>query len=125
MHNIGDGCKFDFFKNSCINFNIHPTFRVDAVFFKINDEIEATIGTLYLSKKRAYTGSDSSTQIIPNQALVDLGLNFKSIAQDYSLRLSLHDLFDEGMKIASAWDSRYDVLSYKGREISVDLRYHF
>lgn len=77
---------------------------------------------LFLSKRYAYQG-EGTTKTINPQIILGLGAGYKT-GFGLELALTFHDLFNERQDIATSWyDGNYDVLPYKGREISLNLCY--
>ncbi len=88
-------------------------------------KIAVSANALYLSDKYAYNGNGTSKKI-DAQVIFGAGLVYNNLLPGLKLQLSVHDLLNERLKVATAWyDGGYDVLPYKGREISVLVGYSF
>jgi len=93
--------------------------------YSINRRISLNINAMYLSEKWAYSGNATSKKL-DSQYILGAGINIDRIFRAFSLNISVHDLLNERLNVATAWyDGGYDVLPYKGREISASLSYRF
>lgn len=91
--------------------------------FIFSKNISASFNGLYLSERWAYDGSAKSKRI-ESQVIFGVGLEYQN---DFlTLMLSVHDIFNQRQDIATSWyDGGYDILHYKGREISLGMRFKF
>ncbi|HBH49693.1 MAG TPA: hypothetical protein DDX98_13700 [Bacteroidales bacterium] len=93
--------------------------------FILSRNISVSANCIYLSEKYAYNGSGTS-KLLRDQVVFGTGITLSNILPGLKLQLSIHDLFNERLNIATAWyDGGYDVLPYKGREISISAGYKF
>jgi hypothetical protein len=93
--------------------------------FILSRNISVSANCIYLSEKYAYNGNGTS-KLLRDQVVFGTGITLSNILPGLKLQLSIHDLFNERLNIATAWyDGGYDVLPYKGREISISAGYKF
>ena len=91
----------------------------------LTEQIAFSANALFVDNRYAYNGSGTS-KLLNAQIIVGAGLLFSQVLPGLSLQVSIHDIFNEYLNIATAWyDGGYDVLPYKGREISISASYHF
>ncbi len=92
----------------------------------VTKDISGQLNLLYMSAKRA-TKDIGSTRKIRDQVIAGMGVIWNRFFVDsLDLALSVHDLFNQRLNIvAPYYDSGYDVLPYKGREISLTLSYQY
>lgn len=93
--------------------------------FQITPKIAASANAMYTSEKWAYDGNGTSKKI-DAQVIFGAGLVVNNLLPGLKLQLSVHDLLNERLNVATAWyDGGYNVLLYKGREISLLVGYSF
>jgi len=89
----------------------------------LSNHLSVNFNTLILSSMWAYNGSGTSKKV-DAQIIPSIGLRYQY--KNATILLNAHDFLNRKMKIASAWyEGVYDVLSYKGREISIALSFNF
>lgn len=87
--------------------------------------IALNINGLYVADRRTYNGNGES-RVLSQQYIFGGGLSISNIFKHFNIDVSVHDIFNERLNIATAWyDSTYDVLPYKGREFTVSIGYKF
>ncbi|NQD38986.1 TonB-dependent receptor plug domain-containing protein [Permianibacter sp. IMCC34836] len=93
--------------------------------YQWNDRVHLFINMLWLSEKNAAAEQPFGvTDTLPAQTLFDLGLHYDQRA--WSLSVTLHDAGNERLNIVTPYyDSTFDTLPYKGRELSLDWRLQF
>lgn len=91
--------------------------------YSIAKKLTAGINILYVDKRYAYNGGGTS-KLVDEQVIFGAGISYKNPIPGMTIQLSIHDLFNQRLNIATAWyDGAYDVLPYKGREISLTVFY--
>lgn len=93
--------------------------------YQFSDRWRGFVNLLWLAEKNAAAEQPFGvTDTLPSQTLVDLGVHYE--ATGWSLALSLHDVGNERLNIVTPYyDSTFDTLPYKGRELSLDWRLQF
>lgn len=103
-----------------------PKFKLySTLSYAITEKVQFNVNGLYLSERWAYNGN-ATTKKVDSQFIISPGLNFTGILKNTEIGLSVHDILNKRMNVITGWyDGGYDVLPYKGREISISLRYSF
>jgi outer membrane receptor for ferrienterochelin and colicin len=103
-----------------------PDFKwYGSISYSIAEKTNLNLNALYLSERWAYSGS-AKTRKVGSQLIVTPGVIFTGLLKNTEIGLSVHDLFNQRMNIVTGWyDGGYDALPYKGREISVSVKYNF
>ncbi len=93
--------------------------------FVVTPDISLNANMLYLSPKNAMTDF-GKTATLPAQILVGGGIIIDNVANNLNIGISVHDLFNQRLNLVTPfYDSGYDTYFWKGREISIALRYTF
>lgn len=93
--------------------------------YAIAEKTHMSLNALYVSERWAYSGN-AATRKVGSQLIISPGIIFSGLLKNLEIGCSVHDLFNQRLNIATGWyDGGYDVLPYKGREISVSVRYNF
>lgn len=94
-------------------------------YYDITKKLSVQANLLYLTAKNAMSGWGETITIAP-QTIIGIGMIYKSILKGMDVSFSAHDIFNRRLKlVVPYYDSGQDILNYKGREISVDVRYIF
>jgi hypothetical protein len=93
--------------------------------YTLTDNISLNLNLLYLSSKNAMTDF-GKTASVPAQVLVGGGVLIDNLLHKLDVAVSVHDLFNQRLNLVTPfYDSGYDTYFWKGREISIALRYKF
>lgn len=103
-----------------------PAFKVfHSTSYQFSRHIGVNVNGLYVSSRYAYDGGGQSRRL-SGQYVLSAGVNLTSILDHIDVSLSVQDLFNERLEVATAWyDGNYETLAYKGREVSLRLGLRF
>ena len=93
--------------------------------YQFSDRLRGFVNLLWLDEKNAAAEQPFGVTVtLPAQTLMDLGLHYD--LPTWSLSLTVHDIGNERLNIVTPYyDSTFDTLAYKGRELSLDWRLQF
>lgn len=93
--------------------------------YTFTDNLSLNVNLLYVSSKNAMTDF-GKTATVPAQVLVGGGVLIDNLVHNLDVAVSVHDLFNQRLNLVTPfYDSGYDTYFWKGREISIALRYKF